>query len=260
MKSIVRILIKCFDSIAIFFYSNKNNSEKTFYFLDKLSRSKSAEFINNHIESAILFNSINEYRNFVFSKVNNSGLLLEFGVFKGGSINYFSKLLKNNNDKRYIYGFDSFEGLSDAWNGTNLVNGSLTLNGRLPKVNANVQLIAGRIDNTYEKFLIELEPNSKCIAFMNMDFDIYSPTKFALEKSIPFLHSGSIIIFDEFLGYPGWEYHEYKAFTETIEQHFYFQFIAFCEPKLSFRRTADFVKCAVVILERKSKNESTIII
>ena len=39
--------------------------------------------------------------------------IIEFGVFTGNSLNYFSKL--NINSKSKFFGFDSFEGLSDEW-------------------------------------------------------------------------------------------------------------------------------------------------
>ena len=38
---------------------------------------------------------------------------LEFGVFRGKSINLFAKILKKSKSK--IYGFDSFEGLNEDW-------------------------------------------------------------------------------------------------------------------------------------------------
>ena len=44
---------------------------------------------------------------------NSDNLYIEFGVFSGTSINYFSKNLKKK-----IYGFDSFEGLKEDWVGT----------------------------------------------------------------------------------------------------------------------------------------------
>jgi hypothetical protein len=42
---------------------------------------------------------------------SNEGLILEFGVYKGESINYIARRLP----KDLIYGFDSFEGLPEFW-------------------------------------------------------------------------------------------------------------------------------------------------
>ena len=57
-----------------------------------------------------------DIRNFaIYKAMNNNkienGLFLEFGVWKGGSINLFAKQLSKNGNT--IYGFDSFEGLKE---------------------------------------------------------------------------------------------------------------------------------------------------
>lgn len=51
-----------------------------------------------------------------------------------------------------------------------------------------------------------------------MDLDLYSPTKYCLERLKPLKQSGSIILFDEFHGYPGYEFHEYRAFMEVFKK------------------------------------------
>ena len=54
-------------------------------------------------------------------------LYLEFGVWKGESINLLSKYTKK------IYGFDSFEGLKDDWHGfSGIAKESFSLNKKLP--------------------------------------------------------------------------------------------------------------------------------
>jgi len=64
--------------------------------------------------------------------------------------------------------------------------------------------------------------------FAHMDMDTYASTKYALTKIKPFLQKGSVILFDEFYGYPNWQQEEYKAFTEIFNENEY-KFIAFCE-------------------------------
>ena len=60
-----------------------------------------------------------------------------------------------------------------------------------------------------------------------MDMDTYAPTKFTLTKIKPFLQKGSVILFDEFYGFPNWEKNEYKAFTEVFNEKEY-KYLAFC--------------------------------
>lgn len=146
---------------------------------------------------------------------------MELGVFKGKSINLLSSFLKNKN----IYGFDSFEGLKEDWPGTMAQASTFDLKGNIPKVNKNVRIIKGWIQDTLCNFLTE--KNQKVI-FVHIDIDTYETTKFILKNIKPFLKSGSIIIFDEMYNYPGWENNEYKALTEEFDEDF-FEFIAFSD-------------------------------
>ena len=65
--------------------------------------------------------------------VNNDILYIEFGVWKGESINLFGNFLAQH--KNEIHGFDSFEGLTEDWL-THVYNpvGALSLNKKTPKV------------------------------------------------------------------------------------------------------------------------------
>ena len=51
--------------------------------------------------------------------------------------------------------------------------------------------------------------------------DNYAPTKHVLTHIKSKLKKGSIIIFDEFYGYPNWKNHEFKALQETFEREKY---------------------------------------
>ena len=46
--------------------------------------------------------------------------------------------------------------------------------------------------------------------------DVYPPTRFALEHVAPRLQSGSLLLFDEFHGYPGWKDHEFRVLNEVL--------------------------------------------
>ena len=83
------------------------------------------------------------------NKIDN--LYLEFGVYKGTSINLFAKFLSQHNLE--IHGFDSFEGLEEEWI-TNEYHpvGTFSLDRKIPKVSYNVKLIKGKVQNTLENF------------------------------------------------------------------------------------------------------------
>ena len=149
---------------------------------------------------------------------DSNNFYLEFGVFSGTSINFFSENINKN-----IYGFDSFEGLKEDWLGTSVIKGTFDLKKKIPKLNSNVVPISGWIQDTLPKFLDENKPK---INFVHMDVDTYESSKFVLENIKPFLIKGAIILFDELYNFEGWDVGEYKALTETFEEKEY-SFISF---------------------------------
>lgn len=148
-------------------------------------------------------------------KNNDDNLWLEFGVATGNSINYISQFTSNN-----IYGFDSFEGLPEDWIDDNnhiLANkGVFSLNGNIPKVNNNVILIKGLFQDTLDNFL-DIHKNKK-ISFVHIDCDLYSSTKFVLEKIYPFLDKNCIIVFDELVNIKN-DTNELRALNEFIDKY-----------------------------------------
>ena len=184
----------------------------------------SAEMINEYLDSAQLFFSRPSLYTYLFTLFDEkpNGMDLEFGVHNGGSLKIFSRKLK------YIYGFDSFLGLEENWSYHFAQKGSLNLNGKIPEAIydlSNVELIIGRVEDTLAEFISQ---HPLKISFIHMDLDVYSSTKYCLDKLKPLLQSGSIILFDEFHGYPGWKFHEYRAFMETFEREEY-EILAFSE-------------------------------
>lgn len=137
------------------------------------------------------------------------GIILEFGVWQGESIDQLAK--------RYaeltIHGFDSFEGLPQAW-GVLADKAHFDVRGRLPKVPVNVVLHKGWFKDTLPDFVAS-ELNSE-IFLLHIDCDIYISTKEVFDCLGDKLN-GSYILFDEYFGYPGWEYHEHRAFVELVQ-------------------------------------------
>jgi len=144
---------------------------------------------------------------------------IEFGVFSGTSINFFSKNLNN----KKIYGFDSFEGLKEDWAGTSVPKGTFNLNKKIPKLENNVVPITGWIQDTLPIFLKEKNPK---INFVHMDVDTYESSKFILEAIKPNLIKGAIILFDELYNFEGWDVGEYKALREVFNDNEY-KFLSF---------------------------------
>jgi hypothetical protein len=182
----------------------------------------SLDFVERHIEHALLFDARSQLHAYALSKLPKDGLILEFGVFRGDSINTLADALAILEDPRPLYGFDSFEGLEEDWVGHECLAGTFDMGGILPPLREQVQLIAGWIDETLPPFLAT-HPGP--IALLHVDTDTYTPCKLILSLLHDRLQSGSVVIFDELLAYPGWQVGEYKALCETISKPY--RFIAF---------------------------------
>jgi hypothetical protein len=146
------------------------------------------------------------------SKIPATGLLLEFGVFNGRSINYVGKRVGG----RPRFGFDSFEGLAEDWVGTGLLKRSFDRGGTLPKVVDNVTLVKGWFNQTLPPFL---DANPGPIAFAHLDADTYESTRYVLDRIAPRFKVGTVLQFDEYLGYPGWRFGEYLAWKQVCAEH-----------------------------------------
>lgn len=139
------------------------------------------------------------------------GLIMEFGVSTGGYINLMASLVKG----RTVYGFDSFEGLPEAWH--DCPKGQFACDPDKINWAPNVVLVKGLFQNTLGDFFRE---HNELISLIHIDCDIYSSTKCVFGKSQKRFQTGSIILFDEIYGYGGelWRQHEYKAFNEFLKE------------------------------------------
>lgn len=139
--------------------------------------------------------------------ISVSGLVCEFGVFQGESINYLAERLPHTE----IYGFDSFEGLPEDWR-AEVKTGHFRVE-KLPAVRNNVRLVRGWFDKTIPEFL---EKHPEPAAYLHIDSDLYSSAKTILDLFAPRFRPGTVIIFDEYFNYPGWKQGEYRAFEEFV--------------------------------------------
>lgn len=188
-------------------------------FLKEYYEQQAAEFIIHNFISGtdapgknVIFEDRNSYYNYVLDKVaGKDGLYLEFGVYKGGSINYISNRIGDN----IIYGFDSFEGLPEGWL-PGYSQGKFDEKGMMPQVNKNVILVKGWFNETLPEF-IKGHREEQC-AFINIDCDLYSSAKCVLSLLSDHIGKGTIICFDELAGQIGWQDDEYKALMEFMEE------------------------------------------
>lgn len=149
--------------------------------------------------------------------INVNGVIIECGVFNGAGLFTWAQLaniFEPTNYNRKIIGFDTFEGFPDT---NELDNSEIhkpkigdlrgegfeCINKSVEKYNherhlshiPNIDLVKGDFINTSIEYL---EKNKHLIvSLLYLDFDLYEPTKRALEVFLPRMGKGAIICFDE---------------------------------------------------------------
>jgi len=167
--------------------------------------------------------------------VHTHGIIVEFGVRWGQTLSIMSALrgiFEPFNRHRKIVGFDTFEGLkgmsekdgelcqcrdgsfSVTQNYEDYLSEILSLQEKLNPIPhlKKYELVKGNAIETIPKYL-KKHPET-IISLAIFDFDIYAPTKVALEAIKPHLYKGSILVFDELCDdiFPG----ETIALRETL--------------------------------------------
>ncbi|MBS1687848.1 MAG: hypothetical protein JSS96_03930, partial [Bacteroidetes bacterium] len=145
-------------------------------------------------------------------RLNDAGICyLEFGVAQGNSIKWW---LKNcTHPDAVFYGFDTFEGLPEAW----VVFDKGDMSSSIPVVNDNrAAFIKGIFQDTFNDFLAQHAssfPGKRLV--IHMDADLFSATLFVLSQLYPYLKKGDLIMFDEFNVYDH-EFMAYRLFTDCF--------------------------------------------
>jgi hypothetical protein len=148
---------------------------------------------------------------FALAACTVEGLVLEFGVYTGRTLAAIAA-----GDPRVAHGFDSFEGLPEDWTHFQK-KGRFGLQGKPPQfAAANIELHAGWFNETLPAFLAG-HPGP--VRFLHVDSDLYSSAVTVLESLAGRLVAGTIILFDEYINYPGWEQDEFRAFSEFTARH-----------------------------------------
>ncbi len=173
----------------------------------------SSDFESQHLRHAAIYKSRRDLFAACLEECRRvaGGLHLEFGVYKGDSINLLAKLAPD----REFLGFDSFQGLPEQWT-IESKKGAFDVGGKLPVVRRNVSLVKGFYSDTLPKF--RDENKSETVAFIHVDCDLYSATREIFEYLGDRFRPGTVIVFDEYYNYPDWLWHEYKAWMEFVEE------------------------------------------
>src|SRR3546814_161890 len=155
----------------------------------------------------------------IFEKVLHiNGVIVECGVFNGAGLFTWAQLSNIHepvNYNRKIIGFDTFEGFPSVNTAkdnagvrvsrTGDLKGSTfeDINLSVEKYNnerhlshiQNIELVKGDFNVTAPAYL-EKNPHV-LVSLLYLDFDLYEPTKKALELFIPRMPKGAVIAFDE---------------------------------------------------------------
>jgi hypothetical protein len=147
-----------------------------------------------------------------------NGIIVECGVFNGAGLFTWAQLSNIHepvNYNRKIVGFDTFEGFPSVdaakdnagvrvsakgdLKGSTLEDISLSIekynNERHLSHIKNIELVKGDFNVTAPAYL-EANPHI-LVSLLYLDFDLYEPTKKALELFMPRMPRGAIIAFDE---------------------------------------------------------------
>jgi Macrocin-O-methyltransferase (TylF) len=176
-----------------------------------LAAASSARYFVEHMRLARNFGTQLPLLEFALGQCAIEGLMLEFGVYTGRTLAAIAR-----GDPRVAHGFDSFEGLPEDWTHFQK-KGRFGLDGALPKfAENNVELHAGWFTDTLPPFL-GTHPGP--VRFLHVDSDLYSSAVTVLEGLHGRIVAGTVILFDEYINYPGWEQDEFRAFQEFVARH-----------------------------------------
>ena len=169
-----------------------------------------AEFVGSHCPPGTLLAYPRDVLLNAIALADRALPAIECGVFRGLSLGIIAARWKGE-----VHGFDSFRGLPKAW-GAREAAGTYSTGGALPHVAPNVELHAGWFDETLPEFL--RERNIERIGLLHVDCDIYRSTQTVLSALDAGIGAGTVIVFDDFVGYPEYQKHELRAWEEYVQE------------------------------------------
>jgi len=160
----------------------------------------------------------------IFKKiVGLPGVIIDLGVFRGASTFTWGKLCEifcPTDVRKVVYGFDTFEGFpslskedgsvnveqdvrpggyfggSSIERDLELAHQAMNHDRHLRHLN-RIEFIKGDAVKTIPEFVAS-KGNGLRVALLNLDLDLYEPTKVALEHFVPLMVRGGMIILDEY--------------------------------------------------------------
>ncbi|NDC49217.1 MAG: class I SAM-dependent methyltransferase [Micrococcales bacterium] len=151
------------------------------------------------------------------------GVIVDCGVFQGGSTFTWAKLCEifcPTDIRKTVFAFDTFEGFTSispedgpenptqdvvpgGYFGGNSVEADLALaqdamnQDRHLRHKNRIEFVKGDVSQTIPQFVADKGDGLR-IALLNLDLDLYEPTRVALEHFVPRMARGGIIIVDEY--------------------------------------------------------------
>jgi hypothetical protein len=138
-----------------------------------------------------------------------SGWVAEFGVREGKSLREIAKRVRPG----VVHGFDSFEGLQEDWTGHHGVGSMRTPHPENLNLPPNSVIHRGLVQDTVPEFVASQSVPAR---FIHVDTDTYMPAASILANCNKQIVKGTVILFDEYWSYDGWEEHEARAFCEWL--------------------------------------------
>jgi Methyltransferase domain len=174
-----------------------------------LAAESSARFFMEHFPLAPNLRGTEELITYALGCCKVEGLNVELGVYTGRT----AKIITKVTGGATLHCFDSFEGLPEDWTFFQKA-GRFDCRGKPPDdLPSSVVCHIGWFDKTLPIFVENYAGN---LRFLHIDSDLYSSAKTALGVLGKRIVTGTVIVFDEYFNYPGWEQHEHKAWSEFV--------------------------------------------
>jgi hypothetical protein len=142
--------------------------------------------------------------------------VLEFGVAWGYATSWWLERLPDPGLE--WHGFDTFTGLPTTWDRAGLTiydAGSFSAQGNTPPIaDPRVRWHVGDVAKGIHE--VDWQAARARPMFLLLDFDLYEPTRVALDAAAPFLAPGDVLYFDE--AFDAWN--ERKAIDEILLPRF----------------------------------------